>query len=235
MHIGLIGGIGPASTELYYRTLVRAHAAAGKRLSLTIVHADLGDMIANMEAGDAKAQAAIFAVYVDQLKAGGCEVVALTSMGGHFCIEDLLKLTSLPIISAVDALDAYFLGQGVSKVGVLGTRAVMESGLYGVSSTDVIAPPADVRPAVHQHYTDIARAGAATEEQRQFFEAEALKLYSRAGAEMIVLGGTDLFLAFDRPPYDYPIADCALIYGRAIANASMTDETPKNPRSELRP
>jgi aspartate racemase len=32
MHIGLIGGIGPAATEFYYRRLVRAFAAAGRKL-----------------------------------------------------------------------------------------------------------------------------------------------------------------------------------------------------------
>jgi aspartate racemase len=38
MHIGLIGGIGPAATEFYYRNLVRAHVAANCVLDLTIVH-----------------------------------------------------------------------------------------------------------------------------------------------------------------------------------------------------
>jgi len=28
MHVGLIGGIGPAATEFYYRHLARAHAQA---------------------------------------------------------------------------------------------------------------------------------------------------------------------------------------------------------------
>ena len=44
MHIGLIGGIGPAATEFYYRNLVRAHAAANRAMELTIVHADMRDL-----------------------------------------------------------------------------------------------------------------------------------------------------------------------------------------------
>ena len=46
MHIGLIGGIGPAATEFYYRALVKLYAQAERRLELTIVNADaleLGD------------------------------------------------------------------------------------------------------------------------------------------------------------------------------------------------
>ncbi|MBM4442052.1 MAG: hypothetical protein FJ027_16675 [Candidatus Rokubacteria bacterium] len=35
MHLGLIGGIGPAATLFYYRHLARAHAVAGRPLDLT--------------------------------------------------------------------------------------------------------------------------------------------------------------------------------------------------------
>ncbi len=40
MHIGLIGGIGPAATDFYYRGLIDRHAAAGIPLDCTIAHAD---------------------------------------------------------------------------------------------------------------------------------------------------------------------------------------------------
>lgn len=40
MHIGMIGGIGPAATEFYYRHLVKAHASVNKVMELTIVHAE---------------------------------------------------------------------------------------------------------------------------------------------------------------------------------------------------
>jgi aspartate racemase len=36
MHLGLIGGIGPAATEHYYRGLVDRHARADTPLELTI-------------------------------------------------------------------------------------------------------------------------------------------------------------------------------------------------------
>jgi aspartate racemase len=219
MHIGLIGGIGPAATVSYYRALVGLYAAAGRRLSLTIANADVREMIGNLEAGDAQAQAAIFAGYVDQLKAGGCEAAALTSMGGHFCIKELAAIASLPLISALPALESHFAAMGVSRVGVLGTKAVMDSKLYGVASVEVIAP-AD-REMVHSQYVAIAAAGKATDAQRRFFESEALSLQRDRGAEAIVLGGTDLFLAFDGPDYPYPIVDCALVHAAAIARIGM--------------
>jgi aspartate/glutamate racemase len=41
MHIGLIGGIGPAATDFYYRRLISTFASKKAALELTIVHADM--------------------------------------------------------------------------------------------------------------------------------------------------------------------------------------------------
>jgi predicted porin len=117
MHTGLIGGIGPAATEVYYRRLVRLHADAKQRLSLTIVHGDAAELVANLEAGCAVEQAAIFARYIDQLRAGGCEAVAVTSMGAHFCIKDLAAIFSLPRLIKFDNFEIngrYFLQPNLS-------------------------------------------------------------------------------------------------------------------------
>jgi aspartate racemase len=223
MHIGLIGGIGPAATEVYYRALVRAYAAAGRRLDLTIVNADLREMAANLEAGRAAEQAAIFAGYVDQLRAGGCAAAALTSMGGHFCIKELEAISALPLISAIPALDSYFATLGAARIGVLGTRRVMESRLYGLASAEVVAPPVDEFATIHGAYVALAAAGFATPDQRALFHAAAIELHANQGAEVVVLGGTDLSVAFTDTDLGFPIVDSALVHADAIARAAMAD------------
>ena len=40
MQIGLSGGIGPAATDYYYRSLIAEFASRQEVLDLTIVHAD---------------------------------------------------------------------------------------------------------------------------------------------------------------------------------------------------
>jgi aspartate racemase len=227
MHIGLIGGIGPAATEVYYRRLVRLHADAKRRLSLTIAHADTAELISNVEAGRAVEQVAIFARYIDQLRAGGCEAVAVTSMAGHFCIKDLAAISSLPLINAIPVLDTYFAMRGWSRVGVLGTRAVMASRLYGASSAEVVTVDADEIDRVHACYVAIAVAGFATPEQRDYLHETGRKLCRDKGAEVIVLGGTDLSLAFNGEDPGYPTLDSAIIHADAIARVAMDLEAPQ--------
>jgi aspartate racemase len=71
MHLGLIGGIGPAATEFYYRRLVRAQAAADRALELTIVHADVRELITNLTDGAPHAQARVFHRLAQRLHAAG--------------------------------------------------------------------------------------------------------------------------------------------------------------------
>src|SRR5690554_5554321 len=101
MHIGLIGGIGPAATDFYYRGLIERHVAAGVPLDLTIAHADVREMSRNLANRDPEAQAAVFARLLDCLKGAGAEAAAVTSMGGHFCINELRAMSPLPLIEAM--------------------------------------------------------------------------------------------------------------------------------------
>jgi len=126
MHIGLVGGIGVAATLAYYQRLTAAVAAQGaEALALTIVHGDIHELIRNNLADRRAEQARAFLPLVERLKAAGCDCGALTSLGGHFCFDELAALSPLPLVSALAPLDTYFSGRGIRRIGLLGTRAVM--------------------------------------------------------------------------------------------------------------
>jgi aspartate racemase len=224
MHIGLIGGIGLAGTITYYRTLLRLHEEAGRSLSLTIVHADLREMIARIATSDALGQAEVFADHIDQLRAGGCEAVAVTAIGGHFCIRELEAISSLPVINAITALDDDVRHRGFRRIGMLGTRTVMDSRLYGMSAIDLVIPPAEERSQIHAHYVAMSIAGTANADQRRCLQDAADALYRDQGAEAILLGGADLTLAFDDMcDSQCPILDGATIHAEAIARVAMAN------------
>src|SRR5262245_26898589 len=186
MHLGLIGGIGPAATEYYYRGLVDRHARAQTALDLTIVHADLRELARNMADRGAGRQAASFARLVQRLAAAGAQAAAVTSLGGHFCIAELIAISPLPIIDAIPEVDAAIRRANLRTVGILGTRAVMESALYGgISSAKVVVPEGDVLAAVHDSYVGMAMAGRATDEQRRTLFTIGRQLCHAAGAQAI--------------------------------------------------
>src|SRR6185312_8347841 len=119
MHIGLIGGIGPAATEFYYRGLIDRHARSNTRLDLTIAHADVREMARNLANRDARKQADAFAPLIRRLAAADAHVAAVTSMGGHFCIRELEAISPLPLLNALPEVDAAIARRNVKTVGII--------------------------------------------------------------------------------------------------------------------
>ncbi len=216
MHIGLIGGIGPAATEFYYRSLVKRHADAGSKMELTIVHADVATLVSHFNQQAYAAQVDDYMKYVKRLQAAGCDAVATTSMAGHFCIEQLIEASPLPVINAIPAINDYFGNHGIKRVGLLGTNGVMNSKLYGgITSAEVIVPNDDVFERVSEDYFTLARTGMCTDKQREFFFEVGHEMIAR-GANAVMLAGTDLCLAFDGHEPGFPVIDSALVHVDAI-------------------
>lgn len=217
MHIGLIGGIGPAATDFYYRGLVDRYRAAGKALDLTMAHADVGEMGRNLGAGETQKQARIFAGLIQGMKAGGAEIAAVTSMGGHFCIDDLLPISPLPLVHGVRAVAEEIKRRGHKTLGIIGTRTVMKSALYGaLPFVKVVVPEGALLDRVHENYVGMANVGVVTDAHRQVFFEAGRKLCQAQGAEAVMLGGTDLFLAFQGQDCGFPAIDCADLHVEAI-------------------
>jgi aspartate racemase len=222
MHIGLIGGIGPAATEFYYRGLTDRHAKSGTRLELTIANADVRDLSSNLANNDARKQAGIFAGLISRLKAAGAQAAAVTSMGGHFCIGELLEISPLPLLNGIPEVDAAVRRGKFKTVGMIGTRMVMETRLYGaISSAAVVIPMGGELDEVHASYVAMATAGRVNDAQRRVFFAAGERLCREQGAEIVLLGGTDLFLAFRGCDAGFPVLDCADVHAEAIYQASL--------------
>jgi aspartate racemase len=222
MHIGLIGGIGPAATEYYYRGLIDRHRAAGTWPDLTIVNADVRDLGRNLANEDAPAQAEIFARLTRRLQAAGAEAVAVTSMGGHFCVREFAALSPLPIINAIPAVDAAIKQRGARSVGILGTMMVMRTRLYGgITAAGCVVPAGEAMQRVHDAYIAMAGEGRVSDAQRAVFLSAGAQMTREQGADAIMLGGTDLFLAFDGEDPGFPLIDCAAIHIDAIYQRSI--------------
>lgn len=219
MHIGLIGGIGVAATVVYYQRLTAEVACRSGTIDLTIAHTpDINVLIRNNLADRREEQAAEYAPLIDRLKAAGADCVAITSLGGHFCYAETLAISSLPLVSAVAPLDAHFQRKGIRRVGLLGTRVVMRSRLYGqLRKTEAIALEDEI-DAIGQAYQDMAVAGACTPEARALFIEAGRRMMAEQGAEAVVLAGTDLNLAFDGQDPGYQVIDALDVHVAILAD-----------------
>ncbi len=222
MQIGLIGGIGPAATDYYYRRLIGIYSAASQPLEMTIAHADTPTLLANLAADRHDDQAAIFERLAERLALAGAGCIAVTSIAGHFCRAAFTSRAPLPVIDMITAVAQEVARRQYRAIGILGTRTVMETHFYaGIDTAEVMAPAEPLLSDVHECYVKMASTGTITPDQRRLFERAARQMIDERGAEAILLGGTDLALAFTPETAEFAIIDCAAIHVDSIAQYAM--------------
>ena len=217
MQIGLIGGIGPAATDYYYRRLISEFASRKTALEMTIVHADTPTLLRNLECNDVDAQVKIYDRLTDRLASAGAECVVVTSIAGHFCIDTFKENSPLHVVDMLTEVNKAIKAKELTRVGILGTRTVMETKFYsGISTAEVIPPTGSVLDDVHSAYISMAASGQVTSLQHAVFDSACERLIEEAKVEAIVLGGTDLALVYKEDQTRFPVVDCAAIHVDAV-------------------
>ena len=213
MQIGLIGGIGPAATDFYYRSLIARFASEDADLDMTIVHADAPTLVQNLMSDNKDAQVAIYNGLTQRLKNAGAECVAITSIAGHFCIEKFSEKSQLPVVDLLSCVRAKVENKGYEKIGILGTKPVMESKFYSViKSAELVLPEGNLLDSVHNAYVEMATSGHVSEEQKLVFEAACNQFITQNKVDAVMLGGTDLALVYNANNVDFELLDCAAIH-----------------------
>lgn len=217
MHIGLIGGIGPAATDYYYRRLIDSAAQKNRDLELTIVHADTPTLLTNLAANRVANQVAIYERLTERLVVAGADCVVVTSIAGHFCIDAFASTSSLPVIDITTAVRDAIRKNNLKTVGILGTRTVMASGMYEkLQPAQVLAPEGAALTEVHEAYVALAKTGTSTCDIDAVFLRAGEDLVAQ-GAQAVLLGGTDLNAVFGGSNRGLPIMDCAALHVEEIS------------------
>jgi aspartate racemase len=166
---------------------------------------------------------AVYTRLTNRLVAADAECVVVTSIAGHFCIDAFKKVSPLPVVDMISEVGRAIEKRGFKRIGILGTRTAMETRLYGrVASAEIIPPSGQDLDDVHKAYVAMAASGVVTEAQRAVFNTVSRKLLKENDAEAIMLGGTDLALAFSQQDTTFPLVDCAAIHVDAIVRLAIS-------------
>ena len=165
------------------------------------------------------------------MRDAGCDCAAITSLGGHFCFAETAAISSIPLVSGVAPLDAYFVSEGLSRVGLLGTKVVMQTRLYGqLERTEAVALDGEL-DELGSAYLDMALSGRCGDENRQMFFDAGRRLVEEQGAEAVVLAGTDLGLAFDGFDVGYRVIDALDVHVDLLARLALDETTLEEARA----
>jgi len=158
--IGLLGGLGVGAAVHYYKKIAEAHDREQRTLDLVMAHAEASRIFEYATADDRDGMARYLVSFIDRLRAAGAEFAVIPAVTPHFCIRELPALSSLPILNLFDSLIEEFAARSLKRVGVFGTRFVIESALFGMADgVEVIQPRQDEVDYIHRTYVEIVQKG----------------------------------------------------------------------------
>jgi aspartate racemase len=215
--LGLIGGLGTGAAVHYYETLAQAHEKAHLTLDLVMVHAETSRVFEYAGAGDRDGLARYLRSFIDRLKAAGADLAVIPAVTPHYCVRELLAISPLPLFNIFEPLVKELSARSVRRVGVFGTRFVIDSALFGMlDGVEVVQPRPEEVEYIHHTYVELGQRGEGSEAQYRGLTKLALTFCKRDGVDAIILAGTDLTLLFNDANIEFPYLDCAALHLRAI-------------------
>lgn len=225
--IGLVGGIGPASTLDYYLGLIeRCRAEFGENVYPEIVI----DSVSLTTATDFFAQndfdgnAQLMLKSLADLKAAGAEIAAITANTEHIVWDKIKDYFEIPVVSIVEATADEILRKGYKRVLILGTIFTMKSGLYenplierGI--TPIIPKDEDKEKIANLFFPNLENGIVIAEDKSKMLEIVG-KIARENSADAVLLGCTELPLMIKDGDLALPLLNTTQIHINAIFDAA---------------
>ena len=225
--IGLVGGIGPASTVDYYLGLIeRCRAEFGENVYPEIVIDSVSLTTATdfLAQNDFDGNAQLMLKSLAGLKAAGAEIAAITANTEHIVWDRISDKFQLPVVSIVEATAAEILRKGYRKVLILGTIFTMKSGLYekplaerGI--TPILPTDEDKEKISNLFFPNLENGIVVPEDKVKMLEIVG-RYVREKGADAVLLGCTELPLMIKEGDLDVPLLNTTQIHLNAIFDAA---------------
>lgn len=221
--LGIVGGTGPESTVDYYRSIIadwQRRTADGSYPRLIINSVEAARIFRLLGERDFSAVAADVAEAVGQLAAAGAGAAILASNATHLAFAEIESASPIPLIHIVDAARDAAHARGLRRLGIFGTRFVMEAPMYperfAARGMTVLAPNADEREYIHEKYFGELVPGVFDDQTRDGLVEIIARVRDRDAIDGLILGGTELALMLIEPAYaDVPMLNTAKIHAEA--------------------
>lgn len=144
----------------------------------------------------------------------------------HKVAPDIARHISIPILHIADATGERLRQDGITRVGLLGTRFTMEQAFYkGRLSErfgiDVIVPGQQDRDLVHEVIYQELCLGKITEPSKDSYLRVIGELHAN-GAQAIILGCTEIALLISQQDTPVPFYDTTAIHAEAAIVLALT-------------
>lgn len=230
--IGLLGGMSWESTQTYYRLLNQqvGQALGGFHSAKIVLYSvDFADIEALQRQGDWPAMATILATAAQRLEAAGADGLLIATNTMHKVADEVAAAISLPLLHIAEATADALVRDGVTCVGLLGTRFTMEQAFYRerleARGIEVVVPDSEQRETVHRVIFEELCKGIIDPDSKQAYLGIVDALAER-GAQGVILGCTEIGMLIKASDTAVALYDTTEIHAaEAVAWALKDEET----------
>jgi aspartate racemase len=224
--IGMLGGMSWESTELYYRKINEAtkRALGGLHSApIAMVSVDFQEIEKLQHEDDWDACAKILSDKCQRIEAAGADFLLICTNTMHLVAKDIENAIGIPLLHIADATADRIRKEGMTKIGLLGTRFTMEHEFYRGRlehhGLEVVVPDEEDREIVHRVIYDELCQGVINEESRSEF-IRIIENLHRSGVEGVIEGCTEIAMLVGQEHVAVPLFDTTAIHAEeAVAEA----------------
>ena len=164
--LGIIGGMGPAATDLLYRRIIARTDAERDQEHLDMIilnHASVPDRTEAIKSGETKKVTDVLLKDVEFLAKSGVSAIVIPCNTSHYFYDVLQASTDVPIINMIRETAVSLKNAGKKRVCVLATDGTIMTGIYekelNMNGIECIVPDSDTQKLVMKIIYDQVKKG----------------------------------------------------------------------------
>lgn len=220
--VGIIGGMGPMATADLFKKIIMNTPASKDQEHLHVLidnNTNIPDRTAALLEG-AESPLPQLKESADRLANAGAEFLIMPCNTAHGFYEPLSAYAKIPVLNMIDLTMKALKKDGISCAALFATTGTIRTGIYQKYAGDIelLLPDEEEQDALMDMIYGGVKAG------KTDFDAskvqKAAERLQKAGAQAIILGCTELPLAYEQYGLDFANVDPTLVLAKgAVAYA----------------
>ncbi len=225
--IGLIGGMSWESTVTYYQIInetVKEELGGLHSAKCILYSVDFQEIEQCQAEGDWEKSARILSSAAQSMEKAGADFIVICTNTMHKVAPQIQSQVHIPILHIAEMTAMALKQQGVTTVGLLGTRYTMQQDFYKQVLLDngiqvLIPSPEDMELVNRVIYDELCLGSILAPSKAAYLQI--IQDLVAQGAQGIILGCTEIGLLIGQEDTDTPIFDTTKIHARQAALLSI--------------
>ena len=217
--LGLVGGMGVESTIPYYHDIVYGvQNKIGKKFfpNITIESVNAFDVLGLCIEQKYDELTYYLMQAIKNLTTSGADFIALSANTPHIVFDRLQNISTVPLVSIVEATRNEAIRLNKHKLGLLGTIFTMTEDFFKKpfynSNIEIITPTAEEMEYINLKISSELEFGVIKEETLQGFQKIIKRMQQEDSIEAVILGCTELPLLLNDEVSPIPCLDTMKIH-----------------------